>query len=223
MPKSLIATFGWTEQFVLSSVLKYGLEQGDKIVLLVPDVKDEKSEAVIRDFKAFLKKYGEGIEVTVRRVSLESFDSAVATIASIIRELSSRGECIFNLSGGMRVLILAAYTAILLTCPKKVKIEVETEDRKRVFGIPNIAIGELVRLKDASYRILTEVVSKEILSSELIKKLKMPISTFHKNLRELERNGLIELRREGRSYMIRASPLGKLVVLASGLENKKET
>ncbi|MBO3842951.1 MAG: hypothetical protein FGF48_11155, partial [Candidatus Brockarchaeota archaeon] len=67
--KCLVATFGWTEQFVLSSILKYGAASGDEIILLIPDKKDEKSEIILRDFESFIKKYIEGIELRIMRIS----------------------------------------------------------------------------------------------------------------------------------------------------------
>ena len=211
MSKTLIATFGWTEQFVLASILKYGLDSGDRIVLLVPEGQDEKSETAIRDFRGFMEKYGSGIEISVMPVSLESFSSAVVQISRVIKNALGKGECVFNLSGGMRILILAAYCAILLTSPRNVVVEVEREDRKRVFRVPNISISQLVRFTGLEERVLAELRSGVNLASDLGKRLGVPASTFHKCIWRLRDKGLIELRRRKRTYLVKLTPLGEIL------------
>lgn len=213
MPKCLITTFGWTEQFVLSSILRYGLNKGDEIVLLIPDLKDEKSEAIIKDFSSFLRKYSEGIELRVERIPIDNFSSAVTRIARVIKRVKSKGECIFNLSGGMRILILATYTAILLLCPRNVKIEVETEDRKKVFEIPNISVESLIKLSDIDRKIIKSISVKERTSSELIRELAIPTSTFHKHIKKLEKTGLLKITRKGRKLVIKSTDLGRILTL----------
>lgn len=218
MSKCLIATFGWTEQFVLSSILRHGVGMGDQIVLLVPDKKDEKSEAILRDFGSFLSKYGEGVKLKVERVPLDNFDDAVTKISKIFREILSMEpeRVIINLSGGMRVLILATYIAALLTCPRNVVIELETENRERNYHIPNLSIKGLVELTDIDRMILGKVeAEEEIDTSKLLQYLKIPRSTLHKHLRELESKGLINLERKGKLLHVSITPLGKFLSIAA--------
>jgi len=217
MPKCLIATFGWTEQFVLSSILKHGIEVGDWIILLVPDRRDEKSEVIIRDFESFLNRYGEGIELKVERVPLDSFDHAVAKVSEVLREVLSKNpeKVVINLSGGMRVLILATYIAVLLACPRDVMIELETEDRERSYHIPNLSIRGLVKLNEIDRVILKELRGCEADTSRLLQKLKIPRSTLHKHLRELESKGLVNLERRGRLLYASITALGKFLSIAA--------
>jgi len=220
MPKCIVATFGWTEQFVLSSILKHGVKAGDKIILLIPAKKDEKSEAILRDFGQFLSKYGEGIKLEDIRVPLQTFEEAVITISGTLKSISSEGydELIINLSGGMRVLILAAYIATLLTCPKDVTIELETEDRERSYIIPNLSIKELIKLRDIERRILENLNEGIKSTSELLKELGIPRSTLHKYIKELERRGLLTSKKGGRMLTLDITALGKLTLI--GASNK---
>jgi len=213
MSKYLIATFGWTEQFVLSSILKYGIEAGDKIILLVPDRKDERSEIVLRDFESFLEKYGERIELKIQKIPVGSFEEAVSKISEIFFQLLSRRpeKVIVNLSGGMRILILATYTAVQLTCPKDTVIELETEDRSKCYHIPNLSLKNFIKLTETDQKILQILKTGGANTIRLLRELQIPKSTLHKRLRELKSKGLIHLEKKGRTLHASVTTLGKLL------------
>lgn len=210
--KCLVATFGWTEQFVLSSILKYGVTSGDEIILLIPDKKDEKSEIILRDFESFIKKYIEGIELRIVKISLESFEAAVREIAGILKGIVSRSpeKLIVNLSGGMRALILATYTALQLLPPVNVNVELETEDRSKCYHIPNISLKTLIKIDHIGKSILAMLRDQSLTTKQLLKEFNIPRSTLYKRLKELEMKGLIELRRKGKMLQASITPLGAI-------------
>jgi len=215
--KCLIATFGWTEQFVLSSILRHGVGAGDRIVLLIPDRRDGKSEAVLRDFESFLSRYSEGVRLSIERIPLDSFDRMVARISEIFQGISSKApeKIIINLSGGMRALILATYIATLLTFSENVVIELETEDREKSYRIPNLSIKGLVKLTEIDKKILENLGEEGADTSKLLRHLKIPRSTLHKRLRELESRGLISIERKGRLLHAFTTSLGKFLSIAA--------
>lgn len=212
MVKCLIATFGWTEQFVLSSILKYGLSPRDEIVLLIPDKKDEKTEIILRDFESFLKKYSEGVKLQMKKISLESFERAVKEISGVILEILSTNpeHVIVNLSGGMRALILATYVALQLISPKNLTIELETEDRLKCYMLPNLSLKMLIRLGKIDEKILKLLSIKNMSTADFLKELQIPRSTLHKHLKELSSLGLILLERRGKMLYASLTRLGNL-------------
>jgi len=218
MPKILVATFGWTEQYVLSSILRHGLERGDVVTLLVPAKEDEKSEIILRDFQSFLSRYGEGVDLEVERVSIESFDAAVSHIAEVLRNALSRGpeKLILNLSGGMRILILATYLAAILTCPRDVLIELETEDRERSYRVPSLTLRGLIKLREIEKMVLARLLEGPKSTGRLLMELRIPRSTLHKHLKTLRNLGLTEIEKEERMLIAKLTPLGRLILI--GLE-----
>lgn len=210
MVKCLIATFGWTEQFVLSSILKYGLSPCDEIILLIPDKRDERSEIILRDFESFLKKYSEGVRLQVKKIRLESFEGAVREISKTILEILSTNpeQVIVNLSGGMRALILATYTALQLVSPKNLTIELETEDRSKCYLLPNLSFRTLIRLSKIDEKILELLSIRCLNTTELLKELRIPRSTLHKHLKELNSLDLISLERKGKMLYASITQLG---------------
>ncbi|MEM2189290.1 MAG: CRISPR-associated CARF protein Csa3 [Nitrososphaerota archaeon] len=220
MLKCLIATFGWTEQFVLSSILKYGISPHDEIVLLVPDRKDERTEIILRDFESFLKRYGEGVKLHVKKISLESFERAVKEVSEVILEILSVNpeQIIVNLSGGMRALILATYTALQLISPKNLTIELETEDRSKCYMLPSLSLRTLIRLGRIDERILKLLSIRSMSTTDLLKELKIPRSTMHKHLKELNSLGLILLERKGKMLYASLTQLGNFlsIILTHG-------
>lgn len=220
MVKYLIATFGWTEQFVLSSILKYGLSPQDRILLLIPDRKDEKSEIILRDFESFLKKYSKEVSLCIKKISLESFNEAVKKISEILIEaLSSKpDQLIVNLSGGMRALILATYIALQLISPKNLVIELETEDRSKNYLLPNLPYKMLVKLSKIKEKILLLLTIRPQNTVELLRELRIPRSTLHKHLKELNSLELISLERRGKTLYASLTQLGEFfsIILTHG-------
>ncbi|MEM1674845.1 MAG: hypothetical protein QXI56_08255 [Candidatus Bathyarchaeia archaeon] len=51
MNKTVMATFGWIEASVISLTLRHGLGNGDKILLVMPEHRDERNEVASPEFK----------------------------------------------------------------------------------------------------------------------------------------------------------------------------
>ncbi|MEM3786055.1 MAG: hypothetical protein QXE05_06705, partial [Nitrososphaeria archaeon] len=75
--KTFIATIGWTEWPIASAITKHGLYEGDKIILLSPEKKDERSMAAVNEVKHFVSKFVPFVEVSEVSVPVHSPSDAI--------------------------------------------------------------------------------------------------------------------------------------------------
>ena len=211
-PKSIFATFGWTETPVISAILRYGLKEGDKIFLILPEWRDERSDAAIRDLKSFISST-KGVDVQEIRVNLEDFASSVSRIRRAIEDERGR-KCIVNLSGGMRALVLSTYIAASVANHPNLSLELETENRRMRIEVPKLSVRDLSNTKLSRRMIQTmrKLLSGPKRSPDLRRELGISSSSFHRIQEELEKRGYIERRKVGKAYLISLTPRGRLIL-----------
>lgn len=206
MSKSIIVTFGWTEYPVIGSIVRHGLESEDKVILLIPADKDERAEKAMDDLKAFIRNIP-GVKLVEERVDISDFLGAVIRIKTILEKCEN--PIIMNLSGGMRILVLAAYLASLFT--KNVEVEIESENRKFRTHLPSVDVIQLMKLKNKHLRMLDmlQQFKDECPVGELMRMLKFSRSTLYACIKVLREIGLIE--KTNRKGKIRITSKGILV------------
>lgn len=215
MKRLIIATIGFEEKFMIRAITRHGLDKGDHI-LLITGPSTEKSMNAINLIKGFVTKYyGKDVSLSIKEVPISDFYTSVLTIKqSIIERAKELTNVIVNLSGGMRVLIIATLLALAMLNLKNVLIEIETEDSSSIITIPTemLSLGQSKlgkRLLDI-LRILVE--SQTPLSvSEIAKELQLDESTIRRHLLKLRRMKLIEVKKP-KPLMVQPSPLARLLV-----------
>jgi len=205
--KTLVATFGWADKHVISSLIKYGFEENDKLILLIPQNQDKRSRESIEDLKRFLEKYSK-IKITELQVNLNSFEGAILKIIDILSR-ECLGEVVINLSGGMRALILITYIATLLI-PNINKIEVQLEDGSGSLNLPSININSFLKIGERMKFVLQTLLDGEKSLTEIAKKANMHLSSTHRILIKLAGIGLAVRSKRGRIAIWKLTPLGML-------------
>ena len=184
----IVTTLGFTESFALRGLLKRGIKEKDKVIVVRPSDEVERAVQALEALAMTLEKLGYQRPIEVK-VDVGDFEGSVAKIAARLQELFD-GEGIYaNLSGGMRLLILEVLLGIIHS-GIKAEIEVFSEDGKvsvtftpSVFQRPKVRRDELEVLWAFSRTFsVTE-------ASQLISYPKSNVSRKLKNLRDM---GLIE-------------------------------
>jgi len=191
MSKSIVVTFGWTESPVIGAIVRHGLESGDRIILLKPTDSDERAEKAVGDLRAFLRNIA-GVELVEKEIDVSNFVNAVISIKRLLDSESLNRDLIVNLSGGMRVLVLATYLASLFT--KKIRMEIESENRKFRVVLPSISISHVLKLKNTHLRILKilQLYKGECSIKDLMISSKFSRSTLYAYIKDLENLGLVK-------------------------------
>ncbi|ALU12669.1 hypothetical protein EYM_06250 [Ignicoccus islandicus DSM 13165] len=211
--KGMVAAVGFDERPFLHCLLEAFRRKSvpEKAVLLVPITKDKRNETVMANLKDLLRGFNIDIEVK----ELDPFDllSSIASVYDSIREFEEVVAC---LSGGMRALVLAIYTA-LLSLPMEVHpnvklyLEIEGDPTSgKVYALDEISshLLGLYGRKDVRARII-EIVKKVneegrgATFSDIHKVLKKERSkaTIHKTLEKLVEEGILVRNGEGEYYL----------------------
>jgi CRISPR locus-related DNA-binding protein len=216
--KTLFVTFGWTETHVISSILRYGLSEGDKIVVILPEQHDERSKLALHDLKSFILSYAKNIEINEMHISLEDAINSISKLKNAIENEIGR-KCIVNLSGGMRAVVILTYLATFFAEHPEIMVELETEDKKRVIEFPEIKPEDLRKFRELPHlakETIKHLLSGPIEASFLRKKLNLPPSSFHNIQMKLVQMGYIERERVNKFIVLKLTMRGKLLAKLAG-------
>lgn len=207
-----MVTLGYTEWPVVSSLVKHGLEPGDRIVTIVPSKSDARSSAAIQEIRNFLSKFSPGVSLEVLTVDVVKFEQAVATILKrLFKEKKEGRNVIVNLSGGMRILILEAYTALVLSGAGAAVSEIVTEDKQELV-LPTLStVGVFSLLKESDLRVLEAAKNSESVVA-LAKIARLPLATAYRRVVALEKMGLLSTVKRDRVRTVSLTALGRVVL-----------
>ncbi|MEM1941003.1 MAG: CRISPR-associated CARF protein Csa3 [Candidatus Caldarchaeum sp.] len=211
MRKTIMVTLGYTEWPVVSSLVKHGLESGDRIVTIVPLKSDARSAAAIQEIRNFLSKFSPGVSLEVLTVDVIKFEQAVATVLKrLFKEKKEGRNVIVNLSGGMRILILETYTALLLSGSAAVS-EIVTEDKQEL-ALPSLStVSVLSLLKESDLRVLEAAKNSESVVA-LAKTARLPLATAYRRVVALEKMGLLATVKRDRVRTVSLTALGRVIL-----------
>ncbi|BAJ50848.1 CRISPR-associated protein, Cas3 family [Candidatus Caldarchaeum subterraneum] len=212
MRKTIMVTLGYTEWPVVSSLVKHGLEPGDRIVTIVPSKSDARSSAAIQEIRNFLSKFSPGVSLEVLTVDVVKFEQAVATVLKrLFKEKKEGRNVIVNLSGGMRILILEAYTALVLWGAGAAVSEIVTEDKQELV-LPTLStVGVFSLLKESDFRVLEAAKNSESVVA-LAKTARLPLATAYRRVVALEKMGLLSTVKRDRVRTVSLTALGRVVL-----------
>ena len=192
-----VITLGFEEKFAIRMITRHGLDKGDRL-LLVTGPRTPQSERAVSFLSDFAKRYyGGDVAVELEEVRVTGFIELVHRLYGLVAARAREGErVVFNLSGGMRTLCLAAFTAaLLLSARLPVEVELETEDSSALVEVPR-AVLELPRTLSSTGRERVEVLAALSRgprpARELAEELGRDETTVRRHLQELVESGLAE-------------------------------
>jgi CRISPR locus-related DNA-binding protein len=193
--RTFIATIGWTEWPIASALLKHGLSKGDRIILLSPEKRDERSKEAINEVKGFVSRFVPGVNVHDIQVPVYDPVEAIAFLAKRINSEAKEGRrLIVNLSGGMRILVTEVLLALTLLRISDLDLEIRTEDKVDL-SIPKVWM-QYPDFSNKEVMVLSMLANGEEVSlSELAKRLRVSVSTMHRVLKRMEENGVVASKR----------------------------
>ncbi len=209
MRKLFIFTLGFEEKFAIRMITAHGLDEGDKLLMITGPLV-EKTQRTISFIRDFLNKYFSGkVAMEVFELKdISDFPNLVDRLYDKLRdEVLKFDEIIVNLSGGMRVIVLATYTALTLLLLSikdigKIHVELETEDSSARISIP-IHLAKLLKLRGSlsheKVQVLKLISCKPMTAKEIAQALGKDETTIRRHLMELVSLGLV-VRKETRPF-----------------------
>ncbi|MEM2930783.1 MAG: CRISPR-associated CARF protein Csa3 [Thermoproteota archaeon] len=213
--KTFIATIGWTEWPIASAIIKHGLSKGDKIILLSPEKRDDRSRATINEVKHFVAKFVSSAEVSEVSIPIHSPSEAIPLIAKLVSEEGRGRDLIVNLSGGMRILVLETLLALTLIHVENLVLELQTEDKVDV-QLP-ILWRPVENLSSPARKTLKILGEREPVSlSDLASGLRVSVATAHRLLKSLEENSIVSSKKVGKERIMELTPKGRILLSVTG-------
>jgi len=194
MRTALIVTFGFDEKFCYRAILRNGIKDGDRIILLTAGVV-EKVKRAYDNIEKFVSTSYSNVSVDLVEIDPKYFVLGVKKVLEIVKSLEGC-RVVVNLSGGMRVLSLMVCLALTIA-DKDVEVEIELEDFSGVLKLP-IGIFELPRvlsrLSDEKVKLLKVLEREgELEALKLAEIVRRDATTVRRHIYELEELGLIEV------------------------------
>ncbi len=199
MSKILVATLGFDERHVIRSIISMGMGGIEEIILLVPDWGlEERTVKAIEEIRRIAELAGiASSRIRVEKIKVEDFWRAVSRTIELLREEYMKGasEIILSLGGGLRILVLETYTAVMLieeSIRKRIKIRIDIETKGEGTIIDGDEIPLCIELTPTERIVLREIVDKRITTlKQLTQTLEIPRSTIWKTLDKLLKKKLL--------------------------------
>lgn len=219
MIDAVVMTLGFEPGPLISAVASAaseGLSQGARIIVLTAGFQDERAERAWLELQRIVgmmelpKKLG--VELERHEIPLDDFTDAVAAVREKLEPYRDKDVRI-SITGGMRALGLAVYTAYLLVdWSREVKLTVYLEGRGTAISLPPIHRALGLRISETQLEILRLMkYGASYSTSDISGYLKRERSTVYKNLKALLELGLVE--REG--LLFKLTKLGELISKSS--------
>ena len=117
--KTYISLSGFDSSQVVSLIVKYGVEGGDRIILIRPEEEtDTRGEQMVQAIRDLSHQIDSSIDLQVHRVDHRDFEGMIISLKTLLKSIPYDGQIIANLSGGPREIFLA-FAIACLSLPQK--------------------------------------------------------------------------------------------------------
>jgi CRISPR locus-related DNA-binding protein len=186
--KALVFTLGFDVTHVLTRLAEIGLEGKEKLIFVLPKDKKERAEASVSAIQAHINALNSrGFKLSGEFLRVDEHDFLKA-VRELYQALEGFDELFVELSGGLRILNFALFTASLLLGEKvkRMSTKLETDGS-------NVALTQLplVTLKQ-NEKALLQALKGEKTISELSKEVKRNKTSVYRTLEQLEEKGLVK-------------------------------
>ena len=211
MKTALILTLGFDEKFCYRAILRHGIKEGDKIILITAGLVDKVRKAY-EWIRAFVERSYD-VEVRLIQVDVKNFTKAIKEVVKLLEDFKEY-NLVVNLSGGMRALAIIVLLALMIRPMENVKVEIELEDFSGLIEIPQ----QLLRIHEIKRNLTNEKLEILKLISQglkdvksLSKTLKKDASTIRRHISNLEELGLVTIEKR-KPLKVKTTELADLIL-----------
>ena len=207
---ALVMTLGFEPGPLIRAAASYSLKPRASIVVLTPSFKDDRSERAYLELKKVCDILFKDVEISFQRieVNLSDFPTTVKQIRELLMGFADKRVAIC-LSGGMRALCIATYTAYLTTEWRYPPIiEVHLEGRAERILVP--PLHEVLKLSVTEEKlVILRLLSKygSLSMGDIASLMQKDRSTVYRHASSLVRMGLLNQR--GKFYEL--TDLGRML------------
>lgn len=206
----LIFTLGFDASAVIARFTEIEVKGTEELVFLVPAKSTDRSENTILSLQQFINSLnlrGQHIVVEFIRIKENLTEDAIQTVYAKLS--AKQGRFTFDLSGGLRALVLIGYTVAQLLRDRVDEVSLRLESSNEKVTMPLLQLAELT---DVEYRVLEEIdKNRESTQRRMALRTDRKISSVSRVLSDLESKGLI-FKKEGKPSIYSLTKLGNLIL-----------
>jgi CRISPR-associated protein Csa3 len=208
--KTYITLSGFDSSQIVSLIVKYGIEGGDRIILIRPEEeKDSRGETTVQAIKDLSRQIDSNIRVDIHRVNHHDFEEMVISMIDLIK--NAEGHVVVNISGGPREIFLAFIVACM-SQSRKIHRVANYSDIDRVMTeitLPNITNTLDAKLK----KILEDVLENQPTQiKEIAKRLDVSESTISRQINKLDELDSVYLVQKGKTKYVSITLTGRILL-----------
>jgi len=208
--KTYISLSGFDSSQIVSLIVKYGVEGGDTIILIRPEVEpDTRGELTVQAIRDLSRQIDSSIDLQIHRVNHRDFEGMVVSLKALLEK--AEGQVIANLSGGPREIFLA-FTIACLSQSGKIFKTTNYSDIERSLqevALPNITAV----LEDRQKRILKDVsMNQPTTITDISRRLSVSESTVSRQVARLGDLGALDAVPRGKTKEVSITLTGKILL-----------
>jgi CRISPR-associated protein Csa3 len=208
--KTYISLSGFDSSQIVSLIVKYGIEGGDRIILIRPEEeKDPRGEQTVQAIRDLSRQIDGSIDLKVCRVNHRDFEGMVVSLKDLIE--TAEGRIIANLSGGPREIFLA-FTIACLSLSNKIFQTTSYSDIDRRLNnivLPNIS----AELEEKKRQILLDIIDNQPTNiGDIAERLSVSESTISRQVARLADIKALNIVPKGKTKEISITLTGKLLI-----------
>ena len=210
MMKTYVSLSGFDSSQIVSLIVKYGIEGGDRIILIRPEVElDTRGELTVQAIRDLSRQIDSSINLQIHRVNHRDFEGMVVSLKELLEK--AEGQIIANLSGGPREIFLA-FTIACLSQSDKIFKTTNYSDIER--SLREIVLPNITAVLDGKQRqILTDVLLNQPTTiGDIAKRLSVSESTISRQVARLAELGALHLVQKGKTKEVRITLTGKILL-----------
>jgi len=190
--KIFIFNLGFDATHIIARLTSQGISTGDKVLVVLPSQsKSERVNLALSSVELFLKQMeSRGISAELKKIVVNEL-SMNDTLVSVYRALSSEeGQIFVELSGGLRILVLATYLAASIKSAydklSNVKIVTRLESTGAEVEVPPMFLPTKL-----DFELLSSLNGKQLKISQLSDMLGREKSSISRKIRKYEQMKLV--------------------------------
>lgn len=215
--RTYVSTLGFHETRVTRPVIKNGLDDGDRIVLVRPaeEGNTDRATDAVGYVKDMVEEIEPGATVTVERVDTTEFTTAVLQSSDILSAIDPERELNVNFGGGAREVLLPLLIAAVLHAPlvDQAFQYTDVDQEVQALPVPNLTTQIPSNAVDTFELIAT--IGEEVTLPDLAAESERSKSTIGRHVEALAESGVVTTRMEANTKYVICSQTGRLMYRAN--------
>lgn len=211
--RTYVSTLGFHETRVTRPVIKHGIDNGDRVVLVRPasEGNSDRAQDAVGYVEDMIGEIAPDASVTTERVDTSAFTTTVLQCSDVLTAVESNRELIVNFGGGAREVLLPLLIATVLHAPQVTKTfqYTDVDQEVRSIGLPNLT-AQIPRSTTSTFALIAQF-DEGVSLPELANESDQSKSTVSRHVEQLADADIVETRFEDNTKYVALTQTGMLL------------